>query len=942
MRGRLLVLFCLLCCLTVATAQPLLDRRELSAIPLPDAVVLDPAIGWPDGYLLAKNATELAAIERHEDRLLAVVAEPGKFQQWQLGLTVPVDVQRYPFAVVTYRASGLAARDEGLIEMCANGFRPVLANRDAIADGEVHEVVLELPGLGFEEGAITHLWVRPYCAGPEPAVFELLGLRFESDGRLPPEDAGPAPEFAVHVVGADGKPLAGATVTLDPGVLNAARSAVTGADGQAMVRALAIAECRHSLRVTKDGMVPVEIVPEDGKDLPRKVVLVPGTRYGGIVRNEAGEPVPSVVVCLDGMSLDGTEQGRYWQARMLTDATGRWLSPVLPLEPPMRDPELRHPDYRNGRVHPDSAEALRQGKATMVIPRGTDLTGTVLGPDGHPVPDADVRMISYADYQGRSTEITIHLPAPTRLTGQVVDPQGKPVPHAVIRVDQWGAFRSLDWRTEADRDGRFSWENAPADRILASVRARNRMGLDQFPIRAADSPVRIVLPSVLVVTGKVVDPATKEPVSGCRVFAGSVPAEQAAIGPRLPSEERPDDTTDRRGRFRVTLRQAGFGQFGVLKFVKDGYAPTLSSLLPLDGGAAELEIALPQGRDIEGVLLLPNGKPAADTAVYMATPGTGVTVLTGVRVPYFRGTLVNTDADGRFGLPATLGKWRLAAFCTDGYLDVADESFPESGELRMRPWARLEGRCLTDGKPAAGCPVGACPYPYHDRPGEAQVSYMLSATTDGQGEFSIANVPGGLVSVLSAPAGAEHVFVAGSRERMVVTVAGQTSHVAIGTEGRTVVGRVALAEGIAGTVDWAAVRGQLVPQFELPEKLPELPATWQTMSPQERAAWMDGAEGRAYQEGCERYGLACREAAARQKLPFCRVKIEEDGRFRVSGLPPATYLVKLSARVSPEGGETLGERHYVRLEHTFVLPALPEGGADEPLDLGTLEAKLRE
>ena len=416
------------------------------------------------------------------------------------------------------------------------------------------------PELGFEDGQVTHLWLSPCCAGPAPAAFDLLGLRFETDGRLPPTDRGPASERSVRVMDRGGKPLPGATVTFDAGILNAARSAVTDADGKAAVQVLALPGGSHTLRVAKEGMAPLAIAPRDGAELPDTVVLLPGTRYGGIVRNEEGEPVPDVSVVLDGSAADGTELGRYWHERMLTDDSGRWLTSVLPDDKDVRDPELQHPDYQRGRVAPDSSEAMRQGKATLVIRRGVSLQGTVLTPDGQPLAGADVRLScggasqdiaaaktgaaggfsfggltpgrradllaqhpSFAptparvDLAGGTTEVTIRLKPPVRLVGRVVDLRGKPVARARIRTEFWGRSRLLDWHAEADGDGRFSWDGAPAEEFELRVGGRGCMSLMRYPVQASDEPVEIILPPILEVRGKVTDATTKRALGDCEV-----------------------------------------------------------------------------------------------------------------------------------------------------------------------------------------------------------------------------------------------------------------------------------------------------------------------------------------------------------------------------------------------------------------------------------------
>jgi hypothetical protein len=51
--------------------------------------------------------------------------------------------------------------------------------------------------------------------------------------------------------------------------------------------------------------------------------------------------------------------------------------------------------------------------------------------------------------------------------GRVVDEAGNPIPNAMVRTDSddHGLIK-FRWLTETDRDGRFSWDSAPAEPVL--------------------------------------------------------------------------------------------------------------------------------------------------------------------------------------------------------------------------------------------------------------------------------------------------------------------------------------------------------------------------------------------------------------------------------------------------------------------------------------------
>jgi hypothetical protein len=52
------------------------------------------------------------------------------------------------------------------------------------------------------------------------------------------------------------------------------------------------------------------------------------------------------------------------------------------------------------------------------------------------------------------------------LRGKVVDIEGKPVVGAFFGADTWRGHRSIDFRVDTDKDGRFEWKNAPKDVVI--------------------------------------------------------------------------------------------------------------------------------------------------------------------------------------------------------------------------------------------------------------------------------------------------------------------------------------------------------------------------------------------------------------------------------------------------------------------------------------------
>src|SRR5262249_40914960 len=121
-------------------------------------------------------------------------------------------------------------------------------------------------------------------------------------------------------------------------------------------------------------------------------------------------------------------------------------------------------------------------------------------------------------------------------------------------------------------------------------------------------------------------------------------------------------------------------------------------------GNQKLDFKLHRGSGPSGMVLLSDGKPAADASVLLCTSLAGVTldgvahVAAGVNTTTYRS---QTDAGGKFSLPATVDPQGIIIVHPQGYADFSLADFPAGGNITLRPWGSVKGTVMAGSRPGA-------------------------------------------------------------------------------------------------------------------------------------------------------------------------------------------------------------------------------------------------
>ena len=648
---------------------------------------------------------------------------------------------------------------------------------------------------------------------------------------------------------------------------------------------------------------------------------------GGVIVDAGGKPAEGVEVhpSIEFKKRPGDVRQFGSGARAKTDAAGKWHFDSVPVSMAAVHVEIDHPSFMPIRRSLNRGEFRiepgRQPATRIVLDRGLTVTGKVTDEAGKPIVGALVRTKFWNDIRqattgtdgvykligcepkpvhlvvsatGRATDmkdlnieprmgpVDFRMKPGGTVRVRVLDEQGNPVPRARVFFQQWrGRYQYFEFglvNQYTDDKGVWVWQEAPVDEFRADICPPGGMTLQRQPLVAREAEYVFRVPGPLVVSGKIIDAVTRQPIKTFRVVPGGRYEQGQMFWNRKDSFIAAD------GHFEI--RRTWGDSANLIRIEADGYQAAVSRDIQSSEGTIAIDFELKPGKDVVAKIVTPGNIAAAGAKVALGGAGSQIHVKNGDidDVSTFSARTM-TDESGRFQFPAQDKTFQLVITHPAGFALV--KSTPEwvARIIHLEPWSRVEGKFRIGKAPAANVLIEIDVPRLMSYGTDAPTIYTTHlASTRPDGRFVFERVIPGTGRI-----GRRITFMVdeGATEAASAFMiranfpSGKTVHIDLGGIGRPVVGRLQPPEGFTEKVRWNFADITVV----------------------------SGADS-----------------------PDFTVTVDREGKFRIDDVPAGDYLLSVRFMRDNAGGLS---------NHRFSVPMLEGDASEPPVDLGTLKLEKR-
>jgi len=657
-----------------------------------------------------------------------------------------------------------------------------------------------------------------------------------------------------------------------------------------------------------------------------------GWSVGGIVADSEGKPVKGAKVSpyIEYKKRPGDLRQFGVGARLTTDADGKWRYDSVPAAKGEVFVEINHSTFMPERRSLTRAEfGIPLGgapAAKIVLNRGLTVSGKVTDEAGKPIAGALVktkflndvrRALTGADgtyrlsgceprmarivvsAKGRATDMQEVRIAPGMrpvdfqmkpggtVRVQVLDEHGKPIPKSRIFFQEWrGRFQYFEFdhvSQYADNNGIWEWKEAPLDEFKADICRPGGMQLGRQSLVARKEEYVFRPPAALVVSGKVIDAETKQPIKAFRVVPGIRSSKSQMNWAEGLS------FTASNGRYQLRNEYDSYAY--LVRIEAEDHQPAVSRDIKSNEGNVTIDFELKQGRNIAATVMTPEGTPAANAMVALGVAGSQICLKNGqIDETSTYAARLTTDASGHFQFPPQDGPFQLVITHPSGYAHIKVSPESEKRTINLDPWARVEGTFRVGSNPEPNVTItintmGLSSYGN----GLPHIFPFYEVTTGPGGRFVFERVVPGPATIgrrilLMVNEGATEV----TSSCMVHAdfAAGKTTHIELGGNGRRVIGKLQAPVGFDKKILWSLALVEA-----------------ETAGPEPHAA-----------------------------SPRFTDSIDRDGSFHIDDMPAGEYTLG----IWPQGQKFEPTGRLQLRKHGFRVPGTTGNASAPPVDLGVL------
>ena len=526
--------------------------------------------------------------------------------------------------------------------------------------------------------------------------------------------------------------------------------------------------------------------------------------------------------------------------------------------------------------------------------------------------------VAEVDPKAPTSKVEFRLVKGARLIGVIKDNLGNRVGKAHIAFSDFSIWRGVHWEARADDQGRFEWDDAPAEKFQLEIEKDGFITQRKIVQASGDTTLNVILNRALHITGQVLDAETKARINNFHIdwldrndprdFTGGYPFSTIPGSNGVYSLDV--------GRLYAQTWEGGYAHDCLFRVEADGYATLVSRVFSSRNGdvgeVSPYNIELKRAAQILGTVVDAGGRPVPGAQVGLKMPSSRLFLLGKPSFsPFANGaSFQQTDAQGRFHLTTDPEARGIVAVHEEGFAAIGTNEWSTNLTVKLRPWGRIEGAAWAYDKLVTNQAIWGCAAV--SSPSES-LHTEFRTNTDAQGRFVFEFVPPGKYSVYRMiPLGNG----ASSGPQEVVQVEpGKTASVKVGGKGRPVVGQMKIMNPYVA-IDWSSDRNH----FYANSIFPQPPTNFTTR--EEFDAWRNQPEIQKAYDATRRYPI----------------RMAADGSFRMDEVVPGKYVMQIEI-LDPRDPDAMAYSKYIANGAREF--EAPQSDAREPLNIGVFEISLK-